>query len=570
MATTNTNLERLETILRELKEAVVVCDPNARILLYNSAAKRLFHDNEAIGLGQSLYTICTRAPIKHTLRMLKHRITAKDRFDQEDADARFVCATVDGKMLLYCHISQITSEGDQGYVFVFTFEDMTRQITEMGKRGYLLEKMIKDLRAPITNLNTAAENLKSYPHMEPKMRSIFEDILIRESVELTRRFETVVLESGKIANMQWPLFDVYSSDLIGCVTSRFTKEDGITVTMVGVPLWLHADSYSLMLALDCLVRFVRDTCQVSEIDIEALLGDRRVYIDLVWKGELIPQGEFDSMLEMTLPDTTAGMTVADVLERHDSETWSQKHRRYGYSLLRVPVPDSPKQWEVPQEPLPERPEFYDFSISEIRGELGEMANQPLASLNYVVFDTETTGLRPAEGDEILSITAVRIVNGRILSGERFERFIKPQQQIPENSLPFLEITDEMLRKESPADIVLPQFRAFVNNAVLVAHNSAFDMHFFRLMEDRSGVSFENPILDTLLLTLLVDKGRTDYTLDSISQWLGVDGLKGTTTMDDCFATSQVFIRLLDLLEKRGITTLSDLIEASDRLVEEKE
>jgi DNA polymerase-3 subunit epsilon len=541
-------MERLETILRELKEAVVACDPNARILLYNSAAKRLFSGNEAMGLGQSLYAICARAPIEHTLRLLKHRTTDKDRFDPEDTDARFVCATIDGTMLLHCHVSQITSSSAQGCVFVFTFEDITRQVTEMGRQGYLLEKMIKDLRAPLTNLNTAAENLKSYPEMPADMRSIFEEILIKESAELTRRFESVVQESSNITNMQWPLFDVHSADIIGCVVRKFTEEDGITLTMIGVPLWLHADSYSLMLVLDILVRFVQKSCNVSEIDIEALLGDRRVYIDIVWKGEPIPQSAVDSMLEVTLPDTVAGMTVADVLTRHDSEMWSQKHRREGYSLLRIPVPDS---------------------LAEGLKELGDMADQPLSSLNYVVFDTETTGLRPSQGDEILSITAVRIVNRRILSGERFERLIKPHRPIPESSLPFLEITEDMVREEPPVEVVLPLFKTFVDDAVLVAHNGAFDMNFFRLMEEESGARFENPILDTLLLAIIVDKERTDYTLENIGLWLGVDDVGNQTTMGDCFITAQIFLRLLDLLEEQGITTLGEVIEASQQVVEQK-
>jgi len=60
---------------------------------------------------------------------------------------------------------------------------------------------------------------------------------------------------------------------------------------------------------------------------EALLGDRRVYIDIVWKGEPIPQAAVDSMLNLSLPDTLSGMTVADVLARHDSGMWSEKHRR---------------------------------------------------------------------------------------------------------------------------------------------------------------------------------------------------------------------------------------------------
>ena len=569
MATINTDMERLETILRELKEAVVVCDHNARILLYNSAAKRLFQNNEAMGLGQSLYEVCARAPIEHTLRMLKHRATTKDRFNLEETDARFVCATVDESILLNCRISQITSKNAQGSVFVFTFEDITRQITEMGKQGHLLETMIKNLRAPLTNLNAAAENLKNNPDMTPEIRGDFEDVIFRESAELTQRFEAVVQESRKITNTQWPLSDVHSADLIGCITRGFKEEDGVTVMMTGVPLWLHADSHSLMRVLECLVRFVQKTCNVSEIDMEALLGDRRVYIDIVWKGEPIPQAAVDSMLTVSLPDTLADMTVADVLDRHDSEMWSQKHRREGYSLLRIPVPDSPRQWEVAAEPMPERPEFYDFSLVDSTKELEEMADRHLSSLNYVVFDTETTGLRPSEGDEILAIVAVRIVNGRILSGEKFECLVKPQRPIPESSVPFLDITEDMVREEPPVQVVLPQFKSFVHDAILVAHNGTFDMNFFQLMEDKSGVKFENPILDTLLLSIIAEDDRTDHTLESIGRWLGVDVLGSHATMGDCFVTAQIFLRLLELLEAQGITTLGEVIAASGRVVEEK-
>lgn len=567
MAPVNTDMERLEIILRELREAVVVCDRNGRLLLYNSAAKRLFRNYEAMGLGQSLYAVCTRAPIEHTLRMLKHRAAGRDRFDPEESDARFVTATLDGTMLLECRISRIACDTDEGGVFVFTFVDMTRQITEMGKQGYLLEKMIKDLRAPLTNLNTAAENLKAYPEMPVDLRRSFEDILISESEKLTRRFETVAREAGKITTIQWPLYDVHSADLIGCVVRGCAAEEGFAVTMTGVPLWLQADSYSLKLVLDRLVRFVRESCTVSEIDIEALLGDRRVCIDIVWQGELIPQAAVDSMLAATLPDAAADITVADVLARHDSEIWSQRHRLEGYALLRIPVPDSPRQWAVPPEPLPPRPEFYDFAIAESAKELGELADQPLSSLNYVVFDTETTGLRPAEGDEILSIVAVRIVNGRILSGERFERLIKPQRPIPESALPFLEITEEMLRDEPPAQVVLPSFKSFVNDAVLVAHNGALELNFFRVMEGQSGVRFDNPLLDTLLLAMIVEEGRREYTLESIGRSLGVDGMGSRTPMDDCFFTAQIFLRLLDLLAERGITTLGEAIRASERVVE---
>ena len=550
-------------------EAVVVCDPNARILLYNSAARRLFHHSEALSLGQSLYRLCTRAPIEHTLRMLRHRATKKIHSEIEGSGARFVCATVDGSMLLNCHVDRIASDFIQGCVFAFTFEDVTRNISEQGRQGHLLEKMIQSLRRPLANLSAAAENLKTYPAMAPEVRSEFQDVILRESEELTRLFASLAQESSSITSRQWPLFDVNSADLVGCVARRCREKGGATVIMTGVPLWLQADSHSLMLVLERFVQLVQDTRQVAEVDIETLLGDRRVSIDIVWRGEPVPQAAVDSVLEGPLPDSVAGMTVAEVLERHGSEVWSQKHRLPGYALLRIPVPDSPRQWEEPAQRLPHRPEFYDFSLVEGRQELGEMAERPLASLSYVVFDTETTGLHPSAGDEILSIAAVRIEGGRLLSGERFEQLIRPHHPIPKSSLYFLDITEEMLKGEPQIEEVLPRFRSFVGDAILVAHNGAFDLNFIQSVAEKSGVRFNNPLLDTLLLSMVVDEEETDYTLANIGERLGVDAVGGHTIMDDCFGTAQIFLKLLQLLEDRGITTLGDAIAACERVAAAK-
>ena len=64
---------RLETVLRELSEGVLVCDRDARILLYNPAALKLLPNRAALGLGRSLYELWTRAPIESTLQLLNYR-----------------------------------------------------------------------------------------------------------------------------------------------------------------------------------------------------------------------------------------------------------------------------------------------------------------------------------------------------------------------------------------------------------------------------------------------------------------------------------------------------------------
>jgi DNA polymerase-3 subunit epsilon len=183
-------------------------------------------------------------------------------------------------------------------------------------------------------------------------------------------------------------------------------------------------------------------------------------------------------------------------------------------------------------------------------------------VTYVVFDTETTGLRPSDGDEIISIGAVRIVNGRILTGETFSRLINPRRAIPPESVKFHNITDAMVADAPPAEVVLPQFKIFAADSPLVAHNAAFDLKFLKLKEEQCGVRFDNPPLDTLLIAAYLFPEFTEHSLDGLADRLGIPIVGRHTALGDAMATAAVFARLLDLLEARGITTLNALMEAS--------
>ena len=218
-------------------------------------------------------------------------------------------------------------------------------------------------------------------------------------------------------------------------------------------------------------------------------------------------------------------------------------------------------------PLPARTEFFDFDLLAQAGATGPLSARPLHSLVYVVFDTETTGLRPSAGDEIVSIAGVRIVNRRVITGETFHRLVDPERPISETSTRFHGITDDMVGGCPPARVVLPRFEAFVEDAVLVAHNAAFDMKFLAMKQDTAGTAFDNPVLDTLLLSAYLHDHATAHHLDAVAARFGVEVSGRHDALGDSMVTAAIFLHMIDLLEQRGVRTLGDALEAQDSMVE---
>ena len=183
----------------------------------------------------------------------------------------------------------------------------------------------------------------------------------------------------------------------------------------------------------------------------------------------------------------------------------------------------------------------------------------------MVFDTETTGLRPSEGDEIISIAAVRCRLGEIDETDAFSRLVDPGRPIPRASIRFHGITDDMVAGEPPIGDVLPAFQAYVGDAVLVAHNADFDMTFLRLKEAETDIEFANVVLDTLLISVFLDPVSRNHSLEAIAERLGVEVEGRHTALGDSIVTARVFCKLLPRLEARGITTLGQVLDASAQI-----
>jgi DNA polymerase III epsilon subunit family exonuclease len=216
-----------------------------------------------------------------------------------------------------------------------------------------------------------------------------------------------------------------------------------------------------------------------------------------------------------------------------------------------------------------RPEFYDFDLfkaGDVKAgkENIDLLDTNLKDLMYTVFDTETTGLDPDRGDEIISIGAVRISNNKIVYHDLFEELVDPKRDIPLESYNIHGINYEMVAGKKDINATLPIFKNYTSQSVLVGHNIAFDMKMLKVKEKTTNIKFSNPVLDTLLLSAILHPSHEKHDMESIAKRLGIDILGRHTALGDAMATAEIFLKLIDILNSNGILTLKDAINASQR------
>jgi DNA polymerase III subunit epsilon len=572
VAAANAQLEqeknRLAALMSELAQAVLVCNAEGRVLLYNGAASSLLSGSGLpLGLGRSVYALLDRRSVEHAMAELQRRL----ELGGEPPAVRFV--TSRAGQLLRSQAAAVLDPAGQLDGVVLVLEDITRAVERHSRIDRLLLQLTEGSRAAVANIRAAAETVDRFPDMDAPQRARFHAVIRGEAEALSRRIDEALVRGTEPAVSPWPLEDVLAADLLEALRRNLAASHGLNASVEGAeaPVWLEADSHALVRALTDLAGRIAGVRDLASPVLESTRIGRFVRLALRWPGPPLDDRQLEEW-EQQVFDAAApasGRRLKDVLEQHRAELWCQTDRRAGTSRLYLQLPALQHGVAAPSaRPAPGRPVYYDFDLFGRAGQPAATAldERPLAALAFTVFDTETTGLDPSGGDEIVSIGAVRIVNGRLLRHECFDQLVDPRRAMPAEARRVHGIDDAMLAGQPTIDQVLPAFHDFAEDSVLVAHNAAFDLRFLQLKEAVTGVRFVQPVLDTLLLSAVAHAGHADaeHRLEAIAARLGVPVLGRHSALGDAIVAAEVLLKLLPLLATQGIRTLGEARAASQR------
>jgi len=166
-------------------------------------------------------------------------------------------------------------------------------------------------------------------------------------------------------------------------------------------------------------------------------------------------------------------------------------------------------------------------------------------MREIVFDTETTGLNPLNGDRIVEIGCVELFN-RLPTGETFHVYLNPERDMPESAFRVHGLSTEFLSDKPLFNDIVQDFIDFIGDAALVAHNASFDMGFINAELVRANRSVIN--LERVIDTLQIARRKHPFgpnSLDALCQRYNIDNSKRTKhgALLDSEILAEVYIEL---------------------------
>jgi DNA polymerase III epsilon subunit family exonuclease len=185
----------------------------------------------------------------------------------------------------------------------------------------------------------------------------------------------------------------------------------------------------------------------------------------------------------------------------------------------------------------------------------------LVGNTVLALDTETTGMTPADGDRLVEVARVAVVDGVL--GEEWSSLVNPSRAIPWGATRVHGITDAMVADAPAVAIVGSALRKACADLPLAFHNSPFDLPFLgQLLRDAGAPPLLNPIIDTLGLARGLF-GTGDNNLRALAARLKLPAETWHRALGDTRTTARIFIELASRWEReKGIRSLMELAAVS--------
>lgn len=184
---------------------------------------------------------------------------------------------------------------------------------------------------------------------------------------------------------------------------------------------------------------------------------------------------------------------------------------------------SPNQISIYKRNLKERKNKYNYINRDLK--------------NYIVIDTETTGLS-AQRDHIIEISALKIKNGKII--DNYTSLVNPGIMIPKSSIKIHGITDDMVVNAPTIDQVLPEFLDFIGNQPLIGHNLSFDLRFINSYLNEN---INHSLADTVLIARKKLSFLPNHKLITLIEYFELGESQEHRSLSDCVYTYKVYEKL---------------------------
>ena len=289
----------------------------------------------------------------------------------------------------------------------------------------------------------------------------------------------------------------------------------------------------------------------SELTIGSIVGIKKIPDFTTIRMDNSPLKRVELHCHTKMSDMDGVTDVGDLVKRA---------YKWGHKALAITDYGNVQAFPIANHALPDDPDFKiiygveAYLVDDLKDIVENSKNQSLQD-TYVVFDIETTGFSPLV-NKIIEIGAVKVEKGNIT--ERFSTFVNPEVPIPFHIENLTGIKDDMVITAPVIAEVMPEFLAFCDGAVMVAHNADFDMSFIKYNCDRLSIPYDFTIADTVAMARMLLPNLNRFKLDTVARALNISLENHHRAVDDAACTAEIFEKFVKMLADRGINTLDEL------------